>query len=95
MPFPRHCPNCGALVDEDATFCSKCGSTLDAAQSSTPEPRTPSSDSSYMSTRSQLSGELSQRLEAVLRRIELLSYLGIGLGVVILLESLYWFGLFG
>ena len=35
-----YCPNCGAQVDEDMTFCSKCGAPLKAVKPETlTEPR--------------------------------------------------------
>ena len=92
MSLPRYCPNCGALVS-DATFCSKCGTFLGPRQS--PKPKSDQPRILYSPTRSTLSNNLSQRLERAWRRVELLSYMAIGLSVIILLETLYWIGVFG
>lgn len=35
------CPYCGALLPDDASFCSECGSPLDAAASAVPAPEDP------------------------------------------------------
>ena len=35
------CPYCGALLPDDASFCSECGSSLDAAASAVPAPEDP------------------------------------------------------
>jgi hypothetical protein len=93
MPLPRYCPNCGELVSEDATFCAKCGSSVGATQPPTPQPYP--ARSSYSPSRSALPSHLSQRVERAWRRVELLSYAVVGLSVIILLETLYWVGLFG
>lgn len=97
MPFPRHCPNCGVLVSEDAGFCSKCGASLGPSQPTTPSPPQrgfPSSDSQYSSARSTQPYGSSEQLERAWKRAEKLSYAVIGLSVVALLETLYWLGFF-
>lgn len=37
-----NCPKCGALLDEDAAFCSKCGSTLRQQLTTPPSPQSTS-----------------------------------------------------
>jgi uncharacterized membrane protein YvbJ len=66
------CPNCGAVIPEDASFCGNCKTALTATATGSTTVNT----SSSVYTRA--------RLEKAMRHMELLSYAVAGLGLAIL-----------
>ena len=85
------CPNCGAPVPEGAIACGRCGATLSAqgGQASMGSQSEPYSSPQQRPNSVPYAGrsdnrDLSMRLEKALRRSELLTYVAIGLGLVIL-----------
>ena len=93
MSLQRSCPNCGGVVLEGASFCSQCGSRLPSPQPT--ELRLYPARSLRSPLRSATPHNGSQRLERAWRRVELLSYTVVGLSIILLLETLYWVGVFG
>jgi uncharacterized membrane protein YvbJ len=96
MPIPRYCSNCGALVNENAAFCSKCGTVLSNQQPNISELVQPT-DAPFNSSvfPSSQTNESLEQLGKAYKRAKLFSYIIIGLTLIILVETFYWFGFFG
>ena len=98
MSSQRECANCGAVVNEEDLFCPRCGRALKPGLSASTSPRPPVQpvpDSVPLPVRSVPPYESLVRLERAWRRVERLSYVVLGLSVILLLESMYWWGFFG
>lgn len=78
------CPNCGATVPDGAIACGRCGAPLNQPQTSSISQSPATSGTTTTSWGSGPSSELQARFQKALKRNEMLSYVLVGLSIVLI-----------